>query len=133
MAGTFDLNMEICSYVVSQICDEEEFETTVHIHQGQLYLRVHGVNMSLEMETLCKSKNIFKYNFLVHLDCNLFQIGGIMRSLPVQLDHIVILDSGFFFYTNSNYFFRKMCCFCGNIIAVITHYKHIPIWQPHNF
>lgn len=88
-------------YVVSQICDEKEFETTVLIHQGQLYLRVHGVNMSLEMETLCKSKYIFKCNFLVFIDCNLFQIDGIIWIPSCH---------------------RKKRGLCGNIIAVITYY-----------
>lgn len=52
----FDVNMGGCHYVLSQICDEEESDPTVIIHQGQLYLRVHGMNVSLEMESLGKVK-----------------------------------------------------------------------------
>lgn len=47
--------MGTCRYVLSQICDEES-DLTVIIQQGQLYLRVHGVNMSLEMDNLGKIK-----------------------------------------------------------------------------
>ncbi|GLD74206.1 IgGFc-binding protein-like isoform X1, partial [Lates japonicus] len=53
---SFDFNMGNCHYVLSQLCDEEESDTIVTIQQGQLYLRVHGVNMSLEMEHLGKAK-----------------------------------------------------------------------------
>lgn len=53
---SFDFNMGSCHYVLSQVCDEEKSDPTVIIQQGQLYLRVHGMNISLEMESLGKVK-----------------------------------------------------------------------------
>lgn len=53
---SFDFNMGGCRYVLSQVCDEEESHPTVVIQQGHLYLRLHGVNLSLEMEHLGKVK-----------------------------------------------------------------------------
>ncbi|XP_035020285.1 zonadhesin-like [Hippoglossus stenolepis] len=73
----FDFNMGNCSYVLSQVCDEEGSEPVVALQKGELHLRVHGVNLSLEMEHLGKVK-----------------IDGALRSLPVQLDHVKILHSG---------------------------------------
>ncbi|TDH12002.1 hypothetical protein EPR50_G00066210 [Perca flavescens] len=53
---SFDFNMGSCRYVLSQVCEEDESHPTVIIQQGQLHLRVHGVNISLEMEHLGKVK-----------------------------------------------------------------------------
>lgn len=53
---SFDLNLGNCHYVLSQSCEEEETDLTVIIRQGRLHFRVHGMNMSLEMEHLGKVK-----------------------------------------------------------------------------
>ncbi|KAE8288669.1 IgGFc-binding protein Fcgamma-binding protein antigen [Larimichthys crocea] len=74
---SFDFNMGGCRYVLSQVCDEEESHPTVIIQQGQLYLRLHGVNLSLEMEHLGKVK-----------------INGVLWTPPVKLDHMAILHFG---------------------------------------
>ncbi|XP_030248331.1 IgGFc-binding protein-like isoform X5 [Sparus aurata] len=74
---SFDLNLGNCHYVISQSCEVEETDLTVIIQQGRLHVSVHGMNMSLEMEHLGKVK-----------------IDGVLRGLPVQLDHIAILNSG---------------------------------------
>ncbi|KAJ4930907.1 hypothetical protein JOQ06_025210, partial [Pogonophryne albipinna] len=57
------------------VCEEEESDLTVIIQREKLHLRVHGVNASLEMAQLGK-------------------IDGVLRSLPVLLDHMAILHSG---------------------------------------
>lgn len=51
----FDMNTGSCAYVLSQFCDEKS-DPTVIIHQGQLDVRVDGVNVSLAMETPGKVK-----------------------------------------------------------------------------
>lgn len=51
---SFDFNMGSCSYVLSRACDEEESDPTVVFQQGRLYIRVYGLNVSLEMEHLGK-------------------------------------------------------------------------------
>ncbi|XP_059194717.1 IgGFc-binding protein-like isoform X2 [Centropristis striata] len=115
----FDFNMGSCRYLLSQVCDQEESDLTVIVQQGQLHIRVHGVNMSLQMEHLGKVK-----------------VDGVLRRLPVQLDHMAILhfglltrlvvDSGIVVtYGGPNLIqmeipasHRKMCGLCGaNAVA----------------
>ncbi|XP_041798261.1 IgGFc-binding protein-like [Chelmon rostratus] len=122
---SFDFNMGTCRYVLSQICDEES-DLTVIIQQGQLYLRVHGVNMSLEMDNLGKIK-----------------IDGVLWGLPVQLDHIAVLHSGLLtrvvvdtgvVVTYGPHMVeieipashKKMCGLCGSTSAVGTDDKRSP-------
>ncbi|XP_071325188.1 IgGFc-binding protein [Trachinotus anak] len=120
---SFDINMGSCRYILSQVCNEEESDLTI-IQQGQLYLRVHGVNISLEMEHLGKAK-----------------IDGVLWGLPIQLDHVAIFHSGLLThvvvdtgvvvsYGGPNVIqvvipgsHIKMCGLCGNISAVGTDDK----------
>ncbi|KAI9532253.1 hypothetical protein NQZ68_033193, partial [Dissostichus eleginoides] len=53
---SFDFNIGSCRYILSQVCEDEESDLTVIIQQEQLHLRVHGVNVSLEMAQLGKVK-----------------------------------------------------------------------------
>ncbi|XP_051261445.1 IgGFc-binding protein-like isoform X2 [Dicentrarchus labrax] len=124
---SFDFNMGSCRYVLSQVCEEEESDPTVIIQRGQVYLRVHGVNMSLEMEHLGKVK-----------------IDGVLWGLPIQLDHMAILYLGSLTrvvlatgvvvtYGGPNLIqivmpasHRKMCGLCGIMSAVNTDDKHHP-------
>ncbi|CAB1416795.1 unnamed protein product [Pleuronectes platessa] len=69
----FDFNMGNCSYVLSQVCDEEGSEPVVALQKRKAAPEVHGVNVSLDMEHLGKVK-----------------IDGALWSLPVQLDHVKI-------------------------------------------
>ncbi|KAM4600962.1 IgGFc-binding protein-like [Polymixia lowei] len=45
----FDFHMGDCHYVLSQVCDTEQSDPIVIIQQGQLHLRVYGVNITLEV------------------------------------------------------------------------------------
>ncbi|XP_041649020.1 IgGFc-binding protein isoform X2 [Cheilinus undulatus] len=123
----FDFNPGSCSYVLSQVCDEEKSDPVVIFHNGNLHLRVHRVNISMEMEHLGKVK-----------------INGVLKGLPVQLDHIAILQSGWLTrvvvnpgavitYGGPNLiqveipaFSRRMCGLCGRSPAVDTDDKHSP-------
>lgn len=57
----FDFHMGSCRYALFQVCDEDPSETFVHIQQGQLYLRMYGMNMTLEMKQWGKIKVSFKF------------------------------------------------------------------------
>ncbi|CAJ1061665.1 LOW QUALITY PROTEIN: IgGFc-binding protein [Xyrichtys novacula] len=124
----FDFNMGSCRYVLSQVCDEDKSDPTVIFQQGNLYLRVHEINITLEKEHLGKVK-----------------INGVMKGLPVQLDHITLLQSGrstrvvftatgvVVTYGGPNLIqvltpasTRRMCGLCGNIPAVDTDDEHRP-------
>ncbi|KAK1895713.1 Alpha-tectorin, partial [Dissostichus eleginoides] len=110
-----------------RVCEDEESDLTVIIQQEQLHLRVHGVNVSLEMAQLGKVK-----------------IDGVLRSLPLLLDHMAILHSGLLSrivvdtgvvvtYGASDLIHilipassKQMCGLCGKVSAVVTNDKRLP-------
>ncbi|XP_071062157.1 IgGFc-binding protein [Pseudochaenichthys georgianus] len=124
---SFDFNIGSCRYILSQVCEEEESDLTVIIQREKLYLRVHGVNVSLEMAQLGKVK-----------------IDGVLRSLPVLLDHMAILHSGLLsrIVVDTGVVVtygapdlirivipassKQMCGLCGNVSAVVTNDKWLP-------
>lgn len=146
----FDFNMGSCRYVLSSFCDASE--PTVVIQQGRLDISARGVNMSLESEHLGKVKvssskltaKLFHGNLtfnIKHSNLNL-QVDGVLRGLPVQLDHITVVLSGsltrvvvhgvIITYGGPNLIqivipasHTKMCGLCGNASAVATDERQI--------
>ncbi|XP_074538742.1 IgGFc-binding protein [Halichoeres trimaculatus] len=124
--NNFDFDMGSCRYVLSQSCDEDKSDPTVIFQKGNLYLRANGVNVTLEIEHLGTVK-----------------IDGVLKRLPVQLDHITALHFGrltriifasagvVVTYEGPNLIQvaipasnRRVCGMCGNIPAVDTDDKH---------
>uniref|UniRef100_A0A3Q3EKG2 VWFD domain-containing protein n=1 Tax=Labrus bergylta TaxID=56723 RepID=A0A3Q3EKG2_9LABR len=118
----FDFNPGRCAYVLSHACDEEK---------SQLLTQQHKHNLSLWVIVIF-----------------IFQVDGVLKGLPVQLDHIVVLQSGLLThvvvdtgvvitYGGPNLIHvvipasnRKMCGLCGNISALDTDDKHSPDGSP---
>lgn len=112
----FDFNMGSCRYLLSQTCDEEESGPAVVVQQGQLYLRVHGVNVSLEREYLGKvkvSSFTFTHTFFASSPCN----GNCTNLLGQhQTENIHPVTAHLFLYL------KCLCVFAHLYIALSQEY-----------